>query len=128
MEKKHNIPEATYEGYIWMSDQTEPDVLMGNKMPEFTLTDGENPFVAEAQLWDAAHNISISVRFADGRYHIATTSVTPSAADAVTYLPHRIKGVRGLKFQRIWTPIDDPLCEGMPALTLQNTVFIGFEK
>jgi CRISPR type III-associated protein (TIGR04423 family) len=127
---EHLISKAKYEGYIWLSDQTTPQVFDGNSEQSLTLTDGENPFVVEGQLWDAAEKRSISIRNVDGRYIVVSTDVTDEQLKepVVTYIPHRIQDVKGLKFLRIWKEQADPLCEGMSTLQLQSTVFVGFEK
>ncbi len=127
---EHRISKAKYEGYVWMSDQTAPQVIDGAEEKTLTLTDGENPFVAEGQLWDASQRRSVSIRYVDGRYIISETLVTEEQLKepTVSYIPHRLKGVEGLKFLRIWKETPDSLCEDMPALQLQNSVFVGFKK
>lgn len=128
--EEHQIPKAKYEGYIWMSDQVAPQVFDGTEEQSLTLTDGENPFVVEGQLWDAAKHRSVSIRYVDGCYKAVETVVTDEQLKApiVNYIPHRIQGVKGLMFLRIWKEVVDPLCEGMTTLQLQNSVFVGFEK
>ena len=127
---EHRISKAKYEGYVWMSDQTAPQIFDDTEEQTLTLTDGENPFVAEGQLWDASQRRSVSIRYVDGRYIVSETQVTEEQLKepAVNYMPHRIKGVTSLKFLRIWKEMTDPLCEDMPALQLQNSVFVGFKK
>ncbi len=126
----HQIPTAKYEGYIWMSDQVVPQIFDGTEQQSLMLTDGENPFVVEGQLWDAAQHRSVSIRYVDGCYKAAETVVTDEQlrAPVVNYIPHRIHGVKGLKFLRIWKEEVDPLCESMTTLQLQKSIFVGFEK
>lgn len=127
---EHQISKAKYEGYMWMSDQTRPEVLDNTTEREFTLVDGENPFVVEGQLWDADNKLSIAIRYVDGKYIISKTCVTDEQMkdSTVEYIAHRINGVESIKFVRIWKEVSDPLCEGMTTLKLQNTAFVGFEK
>ena len=127
---EHSISKAKYEGYIWMSDQTCPNVFDGTEEHSLTLTDGENPFVVEGQLWDKEHCQSISIRYVDGSYIVAESTLTEEQLNepTVNYIPHRIKGVNGLKFLRIWKKEADSLCENMLVNTLHSMVFVGFEK
>lgn len=130
----HQIKEANYEGYIWMSDQNIPIMLSPDKAESFTFTDGDNPFCVEGFLWNAKEGISTSIRYADGHYYIATYEVKPeelantSTTTSVNYIPHRLSGVKALKFVRKWEEDVDELCENMPTLRLKATVFVGFEK
>lgn len=129
---EQEIKEAKYEGYFWMSDQSQPVVLYGDQATSIVLKDGENPFVAEALLWDQENKVSVSVRYADGHYFVATRLVREEQLDnavtPVTYLPHRLPQVRGLHFLRLWKQKKDPLCEDMETLELEANVFVGFEK
>lgn len=127
---EHHISKAKYEGYLWRSDQTSPDTFYGTEAMEQTLTDGENPFIVEGQLWDNEQQKSISIRYVDGEYKVSETQVAPEQQkqSAVSYIAHRIENVRKLKFLRIWEEAIDPLCEGMSTLRLKKTVFVGFKN
>ncbi len=128
------IKEAKYEGYLWLSDQSKPEVLNGDHPKSIALADGENPFVVEGLLWDSETGTSISIRYVDSRYFVANHEVCPKdlagseTYTPVSYLPHRIPGVKGLKFVRHWEKTQDPLCEGMDTLQLKANIFVGFEK
>lgn len=127
---EHNISSAKYVGYIWFSDQTKPQVFDGTTEHSLTLTDGENPFVVEGRLWDNEKRRSVSIKFVDERYIVSEYMVTEDDIKdgTVSYIAHRINGVRHLKFLRIWRRTQDHLCEDMDTLQLQNVVFVGFEK
>lgn len=128
---KQDIKEARYEGYFWKSDQSMPKVLEGKEKLSFTLTDGENPFVVEGLLWDSENKISISIRYVDGHYHVSNHQVedcTESQATEVSYLSHRLPGVKKLKFLRLWKKEQDPLCEDMDTLQFKTNIFVGLEK
>lgn len=131
---EHQIKEAKYEGYLWKSDQSTPIMLSPDKPESFTLKDGENPFFVEGLLWNQAEGKSISIRYADGHYFVATYEVKPeelagtSIMTPVSYLPHRLPGVKKLKFLRKWEEAKDELCENMPSHQLKATIFVGFEK
>ena len=125
--------QAKYEGYIWWSDQTQPQVLLDEEFDVEGLKDDINPFLIEGQLWNAADGISISIRYADGRHIIKNhlvTSVDLQGTSTVTrerYISH-IKGVGRLCFLRYWKAEEDELCEGFKALRPEKLVFVGFEK
>lgn len=126
----HTIPAGTYEGMLWQSDQPKPRTLLCETIEPLTLTDGENPFCVEGLLWSAATRQSITIRYVDGHYIVRETSVTEDELcpeNIVTYLPHRLDGVTGVRFLRRWTADTDTLCEGMAAPRLGETVFVGFE-
>lgn len=124
-----DIKEAKYEGYLWPSDQSNPEVLMGQTPKSITLRDGENPFITEGLLWNPEDKESISIRYVDGRYFVTTHQITPEQVTTpVNYLPHRLPGIKSLKFLRIWKKEQDPLCEGMDTLQLKASLFVGFEK
>jgi CRISPR type III-associated protein (TIGR04423 family) len=46
----------------------------------------------------------------------------------ISYLAHKIDGVKKLKFRQIWQSEEDSLCEGMDVLEMKAQVFIGFEN
>ena len=59
-----DIPaQEKYEGYLWMSDSTEPVVLDREPLPEDKIS-SPNPFVVEAELYDGANLCSFSVHHA----------------------------------------------------------------
>lgn len=124
-----DIKEAKYEGYLWSSDQSNPEVLMGQTPKAISLIDGENPFIAEGLLWNPEDKESISIRYVDGHYYVATHQITSEqATTSITYLPHRLPAVKSLKFLRLWEKEPDSLCEGMETLQLTANLFVGFEK
>ncbi|GAB4255892.1 MAG: hypothetical protein Kow0027_22800 [Saprospiraceae bacterium] len=123
------IPTAhLFDGYVWLSDAKKPEVLIG-KYFDFSSI-GKNPFVIEALLYDAANEVSYHVRHS-GRYHIHKYDLKhlPDEVETeeVSYLPHRLDGVKKCKFKQIWMPEKDPYCEDMPVLTMKALVFVGFE-
>lgn len=127
LESLKDIKDLHYEGYVWSSDAKEPKIIDGKigKLPE----DGENPFIIEALLWAANERISVQIRHSD-KYviHENDLSDTNLAEDIRTYLPHKLKGIKKLKFKEIWQEVPDPLCLGMPVLKMQALVFVGFEN
>lgn len=141
------IESAKYEGYLWRSDQREPEVFMGDEaVGEITLSDDDNPFIVEGNLWDAASRKSITIRYIDGRYHVRQTAVTQAELDGINdaeldpkaespvattrkeYIAHRISGVKALRYLQYWEGEADELCEGFTALRPKKLVFVGFKK
>ena len=125
--------QAKYEGYIWLSDQTQPRVLLGEEYDVECIADSITPFVIEGRLWNAADGISMSIRYVDGKHVKSIHQVTnedlqgTSMVTPERYISH-IKDVGRLCFLRYWKAEEDELCEGFKALRPEKLVFVGFEK
>lgn len=147
MTTMETIESAKYEGYLWRSDQPEPEVFMGDKpVGEITLSDDDNPFVVEGNLWDAATRRSVTIRYVDGHYRVRRTEVTPDelagikdagldplagelvATTKKEYIAHRIPGVKSLRYLQYWKGEADELCAGFKALRPEKLVFVGLKK
>lgn len=132
--KINNIPAgASYEGYVWMSDQTKPDIING-AMAEVKLTPESNPFIIESRLYDTVKHVSYSVKYVDGEYKAFRYDLDEMLKEKdieiepKRYLPHRMDSVKGLHFLRFWRGENDPLCEDMKVLQPGELVFVGFQK
>jgi len=126
----NDIPSVSYEGYVWMSDETEPKVLMGESFDFSKIT--TNPFVVEALLFDNTTNSSIHITH-DGSYFITVYDLNKlntedTKFEPKEYLPHRLKGVEKVCFKQLWKEEKDENCLNFPVLTLKATVFCGFKK
>lgn len=126
------MEKAKYEGYLWYSDQTMPHVLDGSEEFELHLTEEENPFVVEAQLYDSSRMKSYCIRFWNGQYHVYCYDVPENvceqcADDIVAYDSNRM-GNRKMLFWQQWTEKSDDLCLGMSTLVPQALVFVGFKR
>ncbi len=131
------IKPLTYEGYLWMSDREEPTVFENQpvKMPK----EGDNPFVAEGQLFNKESGLSYSIKYVDGQYIIQENVVTEEDKnnpdnETKTYLANRM-GDRQLQFLRYWEEVldednykDSANPKGLPVLTQTKNVFIGFKE
>lgn len=128
------IEKAKYEGYVWWSDKDHPEVYYGNEEVDFSLNDGENPFIIEGNLWDEAAKKSIFIRYVDGQYFTSETTVkeeernNPEHCTQKDFIAHRIEGVHTLSFLQYWKAFKDELCKDMEALRPEKLVFIGFDK
>lgn len=126
--------KGNYEGYIWYSDSTSPEVKHPNVQTDLALDDSKNPFIVEGELWDSVNHESVSIRFVDGHYIVRPFTVAEAdlngseTATIKSYLAQRMPGITRLKYLQYWKPIPDPWCEGMKALQPSDLVFIGFEK
>ncbi len=130
----NDIPRSgLYEGYYWLSNANAPCVLRGTVLPEEFYT-GPNPFVVEAQLYDAEHRMSYSVHHAGNvtvcSQHAVTDENTESQeVERVSFLASkRMAGVGRLCFIDCWEPEPDSLCLGMEVLKFKKRVFVGFDK
>ena len=61
------IEKSIYDGYIWYSDKSEPEVFQSQDF-EFDTDEIVNPFIIEGQLYDAQKRVSYSIKFVDGEY------------------------------------------------------------
>lgn len=121
-----SIKKSKYEGYIWYSDATSPIVYRGNDDIGFDLDDDDNPFIIEGQLWDGKN--SIGIKYVDGRYIVSRYEIDDVDHDVETYIAHRMEGVSGLKFKRLWRERPDVFCENFEVLEPAGLVFVGFKK
>ena len=125
------IEKAPYEGYIWFSDRRKPLVISPDKPYEADLRDTDNPFIVEGNLWNETSNVSIMIKYVDGKYIVRRTEVTDECKKNATekeFIAHRIDGVKKLKFLQYWVETVDALCEGMTTLRPGKLVFVGFIK
>lgn len=128
------LPEGLWQGYIWMSDADKPEVFFGSKeQKDRGLTDGENPFVVEAQL--IINKLSYSIKYIDGQYYIyqyaindfydesASKTVGDIVAEVLSYAPNKMPdSVLGVKFLRVWR---EEKAEEFSALVPAELVFLG---
>ena len=121
------IEESRYEGYLWYSDQVKPKLIMGEVL-ELNLDEKANPFIIEGQLWDGKN--SIGIKFVDGKYHVSRVPVDLSSKSISIedYQAHRMEGVSGLRFARIWESVPDQHCNGYEVEEPTILAFIGFKK
>ena len=119
-----------YTGYLWMSDSANPMVLTEPGTVSSALFEKMNPFVAEGQLYDSENDVSVSIRYADGKYFINCYENAKGADDDLTedveYCSVRMAPGLKLKFRRRWKLEQDPNCEDMEAPSVESEVFIGF--
>lgn len=132
--KINNIPAGTsYEGYVWMSDKTTPDVIEG-AMDEVELSPDKNPFIIESRLFDTTARTSYSVKYVDGEYQAfrydpdEMLKEKDMEVESKRYLPNRMEDVKALYFLRFWRGVKDSLCEDMEVLQPSELVFVGFQK
>lgn len=127
MERINSIPAGGYQGYIWMSDKSQPEVING-PFAGLDLTPG-NPFIIEARLFDKEHNLSYSIQFIDGKYIAAKWDVGAlTTGELQSFLPAFENAPGNLLFKTVWREISDPLCEGMNVLEPCENVFVGFKE
>jgi CRISPR type III-associated protein (TIGR04423 family) len=128
MNKPTEIPTKKYQGYVWLSDEKYPVVLLDKEYDFSTLK--ENQFVIEALLWNAEDGgTSIMIRHT-GKYHIQEFKLNelPTGHELVekVYLPHRLDKVKHVYFKQLWIPEPDAFCEGMEVMTMKALIFTGF--
>ena len=118
------IEKSKYQGYLWYSDNKEPQVL-NNEVFELEIADNANPFVIEGQLFDGQK--SISIKYVDGKYYVNTYDLDDldGVKQEQMFFSHRMAD-RKLYFKQFWQPVNDEQCEGMQVLQPAELVFVGF--
>lgn len=129
--KVEKIERAIYDGYIWYSDKSSPEVFQ-DKDYEFDADKVGNPFMIEGQLYDAQKMISYSIKFVDGkylcrRYEVKSTDFNKSDVEIKAFHANRMGNLK-LRFLQYWKEEDDELCEGMKVLQPAELVFVGLVK
>lgn len=122
------LETAIYTGYLWYSDQQQPEVY-NNEETAFTFDEQKNPFVVEGYLTDG--QTSYSIKYIGGKYHIneyTLSHLENVVYDDIVIYTHRMENVQKMKFRQYWRPVSDELCEGMEVLQPAELVFVGFEK
>ncbi len=123
------IDKAIYQGYLWYSDTDTPRILNNEEYGQ-EIDDGANPFIVEGMLWCEITNMSISIRYIDGKYYAKKYEnvCVGENDDKVEYFANNKIGNKKLKFIREWIAEPDKLCEGMPALRPGSLIFVGFKN
>lgn len=121
-----------YEGYLWLSDERSPRLLLeetvGAELLPYLEGGVINPFVQEGWLYSRSEGVSYSLRQMDGALRICRFEVPPcDGEDELSYLSNRM-GERWLRFRQVWEEVSDPLCCGMGVKRLKKLVFVGFDK
>lgn len=118
------IEKSKYQGYLWYSDNKEPQVL-NNEVFELEIANSTNPFIIEGQLYDGKKNISI--KYVGGKYLFNTYNLDDIDGEMQKqiFYSHRMAG-RKLYFKQYWKPVNDEQCEGMQVLQPAELVFVGF--
>lgn len=127
-ESLKNIPNLTYEGYVWMSDKEYP-IVLNSETYDFSKIKN-NPFIIEALLFNKNENKSIHIQHT-GEYQIFEYDLNGFEESNLVekeYLPHRLKDVNKVKFRQIWLPEEDENCAGFEVLKLKAIVFCGFKN
>lgn len=124
---KQEIIDGHYDGYIWMSDESSPVVLL-DAVPQITLDPQFNPFVIEAQLYNKEQGISYSIRYVDGDYIVNRYDLEDAGDyEEKSYIPARMPDVSALKFRQYWEISNDDKNYGWETLIPERLVFVGFE-
>ncbi len=124
------IEKSRYQGYVWYSDQTKPEVLNNEEFGE-EFRDNENPFIVEAQLFDTVNKKSYSIKYVDGKYICKEYNLADFKGvekEELSFVAHRIEGVTKLYFNQYWREEADQKCNGMMVLQPKELVFVGFQK
>jgi len=128
----NEIPEFYYEGYLWYSDKSKPEII--NLEEPFNKSMLKNlPFVIEGNLWAENEKISISIKNIDGEYQIfkyvlSQFSKQDFKDNTQTYRAHDLGEVKEFTLYQHWKEEEDPLCTNMKTLVPSWTAFTGFKQ
>ncbi len=124
----NDLPDLSYEGYIWMSDEPKPwKIESKSEIPGGT----QNPFIVEGYLKSTDGTVSISLVSMNGalkihQFNLKQIETLPiDRKTNYSYLTHKYDGSK-IKFITVWLPEEDKLCEGMEVLQPKIRVFNGF--
>lgn len=132
-----NIQLRNAQGYLWYSDQTEPETY-NNKPVELILDEKRNPFIIEGQLYSDEEKKSISIKFIDGNYivktydfnarrFIAPDSAVMTEGRVEQYIANsRLELSQPLNFIRAWKTEEDKINDNWETLRPTGLVFKGF--
>lgn len=134
------IERAKYQGYVWMSDRSSPETLIGDVFFEYDLTTDKNPFIIEAQLYEPEGKVSYSIKYVDEQYiAFKWEGVDKNMGDGenyvlVTYIGNRLQTDKKLNFLQHWVETNDPACggdlcdenSGMKVRQPKELIFVGF--
>lgn len=129
------LPDYSYEGYYWLSNESNPKVLMGEPFPKDVFAQ-LLPFVVEACFYAPQERLSVHIRYREGesteqRYSVSQYELTPEQV-------RQARGYAGMSYKKekpqldyrmceLWEEVEGgPSLEGMPTLALAATVFAGF--
>lgn len=121
--------KGNYEGYIWKSNENQPQVFNGAEEVVITLDEQANPFVMEGQLFDGKE--SVSIRYADGKFFVNRVKIDAENGEwsECSYFGNRGELTnKKLKFRQYWKAEIDEKCENMQVLQPAALVFVGFEN
>ncbi|MDR2475411.1 MAG: TIGR04423 family type III CRISPR-associated protein [Bacteroidales bacterium] len=118
------------EGYIWYSDQPEPQII-GAEVYVLELDNNKNPFVVEGQIYSESEQKSVSIKYVDGKYIVKKydlREIVGKVCNEKSFIPQRLGGVAKIKFRQYWKEQEDEFCEGMKTLVPAECVFMGFSN
>ena len=82
--KVNNIESGNYQGYVWKSDNNEPNRVSGDFNEDLSI---HNPFIVEGFLYDEERRVSYSIKYVDGEYLIYRYEVDPQGFPSLRTIP-----------------------------------------
>ena len=115
------------QGYIWMSDKTQPEIIHELNLEDFNNTPS-NPFVNECMF--STETTSYIIRFVDGQYIISEAPIAKSGDvkdEKISYCAHRLNGIAKINLIQRWELRENTNCLGLKEYVPTQLVFKGFE-
>lgn len=117
------------QGYIWMSDNTQPEIISELNIDDFKKTpEYDSPFVNECMF--CTDTTSYIIRFVDGQYVISEAPIIkPNDAEEkeISYCAHRLEGIAKINLVQRWELRENKNCLGLKEYVPTQLVFKGFE-
>lgn len=88
-----DIPDSStgYEGYYWLSDAERPVMVTPERpLDRSVFALPRDPFVVEANLYDATHKISIHIQYLNGAYQVTRFDLAGAEYEEQEYLAHDV--------------------------------------
>lgn len=127
------ISALNYEGYLWYSDQKQPEYIDNDNLFQMEMLK-KHPFVVEGALYSANENISITIRNLDGEYLIHQFDLKELDTENYRKIEHKWlvakDQARKARMVEVWQLEEDKheLCAKMPSYRPAFWIFNGFTK
>lgn len=119
--------ELEYEGYLWYSNASEPELRTKISKEDFT----DLPFIIEGAFWAEQERVSLNIKNIDGEYHLFQVTLKNLPEDQTTqkeFLAHKLGDKKKIKILQFWEEKEDAYLEGMTTLKPSWQAFQGFSK
>lgn len=125
---KYEIPGFPFEGYLWKSNSSSPEIIDNRLVTPSELED--LPFVVEGLLFSEKERVSIRIVHLDGHYRIARMDLSEIPDEFEIYQLDKIKFIdkQALKLYQHFELLPDPVFPDNETWQPTWSAFIGFKS